>query len=141
MRYLTFCELSAVTRALASARHERFVFVSSNAQQQKESFTKTHTELTVLLRKEHDLGTLVACFQSFMSPRSMPVESASNDNDEKDVKKEDVPKEEGEQEDVSQNNAAAEPKKTKYENWPLRDIKEPHENDVLYGRGGGMCIG
>lgn len=21
--------------------------------------------------------------------------------------------------------------------WPLRDIKEPHENDVLYGRGGG----
>jgi hypothetical protein len=72
----------------------------------------------------------------------MPVESASNDNDEKDVKKEVVPKEEGEQEDVSQNNAAAaEPKKTKYENWPLRDIKEPHENDVLYGRGGGMCVG
>lgn len=25
----------------------------------------------------------------------------------------------------------------KYKNWPLRDIKEPHENDVLYGRGGG----
>jgi len=23
------------------------------------------------------------------------------------------------------------------QNWPLRDIKEPHENDVLYGRGGG----
>lgn len=23
------------------------------------------------------------------------------------------------------------------EPWPLRDIKEPHENDVLYGRGGG----
>ncbi|KAG7350302.1 hypothetical protein IV203_009662 [Nitzschia inconspicua] len=27
--------------------------------------------------------------------------------------------------------------KKKYANWPLRDIKEPHENDVMYGRGGG----
>lgn len=26
--------------------------------------------------------------------------------------------------------------KKKYANWPLRDIKEPHENDVMYGRGG-----
>lgn len=24
-----------------------------------------------------------------------------------------------------------------YSNWPLRDIKDPHSNDVLYGRGGG----
>mmetsp|Transcript_3907 Transcript_3907/g.4800 ORF Transcript_3907/g.4800 Transcript_3907/m.4800 type:complete len:784 (-) Transcript_3907:91-2442(-) len=24
-----------------------------------------------------------------------------------------------------------------YSNWPLRDIKDPHGNDVLYGRGGG----
>lgn len=24
-----------------------------------------------------------------------------------------------------------------YSNWPLHDIKEPHANDVLYGRGGG----
>ena len=24
----------------------------------------------------------------------------------------------------------------KYANWPYRDIKEPHANDVLYGRGG-----
>jgi hypothetical protein len=22
------------------------------------------------------------------------------------------------------------------ENWPLRDISEPHPNDILYGRGG-----
>jgi hypothetical protein len=28
--------------------------------------------------------------------------------------------------------------KKKYANWPFRDIKEPHANDVLYGRGG-MC--
>ena len=26
--------------------------------------------------------------------------------------------------------------KLKYANWPYRDIKEPHANDVLYGRGG-----
>jgi hypothetical protein len=71
----------------------------------------------------------------------MPVESASNENEEKDVKKEDVPKEEGEQENVDENKDGAKPKKKKYENWPLRDIKEPHENDVLYGRGGGMLIG
>lgn len=25
----------------------------------------------------------------------------------------------------------------KYTNWPLKEIKEPHDNDVLYGRGGG----
>ena len=31
----------------------------------------------------------------------------------------------------------AEANKKKYANWPLRGIKEPHENDVLYGRGGG----
>lgn len=24
----------------------------------------------------------------------------------------------------------------KYADWPFRDIKEPHANDVLYGRGG-----
>lgn len=29
------------------------------------------------------------------------------------------------------------PKKTPVKNWPLRDVKEPHDNDVLYGRGGG----
>mmetsp|Transcript_27953 Transcript_27953/g.65738 ORF Transcript_27953/g.65738 Transcript_27953/m.65738 type:complete len:730 (+) Transcript_27953:259-2448(+) len=27
--------------------------------------------------------------------------------------------------------------KKKYKNWPLKDIKEPHDNDVMYGRGGG----
>lgn len=24
----------------------------------------------------------------------------------------------------------------KYADWPVREIKEPHDNDVLYGRGG-----
>jgi len=27
--------------------------------------------------------------------------------------------------------------KIKYKDWPLKGIKEPHENDVMYGRGGG----
>ena len=27
--------------------------------------------------------------------------------------------------------------KEDYTNWPFKDIKEPHPNDVLYGRGGG----
>lgn len=26
--------------------------------------------------------------------------------------------------------------KSKMVDWPLREIKEPHDNDVLYGRGG-----
>ena len=30
-----------------------------------------------------------------------------------------------------------EARKKKYANYPMRDIKEPHENDVMYGRGGG----
>lgn len=29
------------------------------------------------------------------------------------------------------------PKKKKYTDWPLKGIKEPHDHDVLYGRGGG----
>jgi hypothetical protein len=28
------------------------------------------------------------------------------------------------------------PRKTKIVDWPLRDIAEPHPNDVMYGRGG-----
>lgn len=27
--------------------------------------------------------------------------------------------------------------KKKYANWPIKDVKETHDNDVLYGRGGG----
>jgi len=27
--------------------------------------------------------------------------------------------------------------KIKYKDWPLKGIKEPHDNDVMYGRGGG----
>jgi hypothetical protein len=71
-------------------------------------------------------------------------ESTSNEKEEVDVKKESDPKDEEEdeaQEDVDENSDDAKPKQKKYENWPLRDIKEPHEHDVLYGRGGGVCSG
>jgi hypothetical protein len=33
-------------------------------------------------------------------------------------------------------NATTTAVKKNYTNWPLRNIKEPHANDVLYGRGG-----
>jgi hypothetical protein len=33
------------------------------------------------------------------------------------------------------------PKKSvKFANWPQKNIKEPHDNDVLYGRGGGYVM-
>jgi hypothetical protein len=40
-------------------------------------------------------------------------------------------------EEAKETEEEAERRKKKYANWPMRDIKEPHENDVLYGRGGG----
>jgi hypothetical protein len=79
-----------------------------------------------------------------MSPRMMLGETTSNEKKEVDVKKEGDPKEEEEgeaQEVVDENRDDTKPKQKKYENWPLRDVKEPHENDVLYGRGGGTCSG
>ena len=33
-----------------------------------------------------------------------------------------------------------EEERKKYANWPLKDIKEPHPNDVLYGRGGTLSF-
>jgi hypothetical protein len=29
--------------------------------------------------------------------------------------------------------------KEKYKDWPMKNIEEPHDNDVLYGRGGKCC--
>lgn len=39
--------------------------------------------------------------------------------------------------DTSKTKTAVEKEEVDYSDWPLHDIKEPHENDVLYGRGGG----
>lgn len=37
----------------------------------------------------------------------------------------------------STNEETSKPDRKKYADWPVREIKEPHDNDVLYGRGGG----
>ena len=42
----------------------------------------------------------------------------------------------GDEPDVQETEELTEEMKLKYANWPYRDIKEPHANDVLYGRGG-----
>ena len=31
-------------------------------------------------------------------------------------------------------------RKEKYKDWPMKNIDEPHNNDVLYGRGGEYCF-
>jgi hypothetical protein len=65
-----------------------------------------------------------------------------SESDEPSIKKED-----GDDDDYSKKEEAVEeekeekikkelPKKTKVVDWPLKDIAEPHPNDVLYGRGG-----
>jgi hypothetical protein len=38
--------------------------------------------------------------------------------------------------EVAEGDAGEAPVKTKIIDWPLRDISDPHPNDVLYGRGG-----
>ena len=40
------------------------------------------------------------------------------------------------EEKVNEPTADSNTTKKKYTDWPIRDIKEPHDHDVLYGRGG-----
>lgn len=74
-------------------------------------------------------------------------EDSKDDNEDDEKKSDDVEMEESEEdkkkkkEEEEKRKAEEEKKreelKKKYANWPLRNIKEPHENDVMYGRGGG----
>jgi hypothetical protein len=48
----------------------------------------------------------------------------------------DVPKQE-EDAEMEDTENEVKPKTKKYTDWPLKNIKEPHDHDVLYGRGGG----
>ena len=57
-------------------------------------------------------------------------ETMSEAQKEEDTKEEDTKKAEEERK-------KKEELKKKYANWPLKGIKDPHENDVMYGRGGG----
>jgi hypothetical protein len=72
-----------------------------------------------------------------MTPVSESDEASHKKEDGDDdeySKKEDAAETEQEQEEKEE--SKEEPKKTKVVDWPLRDIAEPHPNDVLYGRGG-----
>ena len=64
-------------------------------------------------------------------------DTTKKDDDEKEKKKEG----DGDDAEMKDTEEMDEKKKEelrkKYANWPLRNIKEPHENDVMYGRGGG----
>jgi hypothetical protein len=53
------------------------------------------------------------------------VEAKTDDGEGEDAK-----------EDEKKDDGNKEADKKKYADWPFRNIKEPHENDVLYGRGG-----
>lgn len=77
--------------------------------------------------------------------------TASDDNDDHDDEKattEDQSMKDNEDSSTTENNKESKEDeeerkkrelelKKKYADWPLRGIKEPHENDVMYGRGGG----
>ena len=60
--------------------------------------------------------------------------SGDGENKMKDDKAEEPEEKEKKDERTEEEKEAA---RKKYENWPLKNIKEPHENDVMYGRGGG----
>jgi hypothetical protein len=72
--------------------------------------------------------------QSEEDPEDAVLEDAIND--ESDDKKEAENQKEKKKETPEEKQKREELKK-KYANWPLQNIKEPHDNDVMYGRGGG----
>lgn len=72
---------------------------------------------------------------SKVSPDEEP-QSADSDKGDADMPDEAEDKEETERKAEAERKKKEELKK-KYSNWPLRNIKDPHDNDVMYGRGGG----
>jgi hypothetical protein len=66
----------------------------------------------------------------------MKADPEETNEDEEGPKEPEKSEEEKMQEEEEEKKRIAELKK-KYADWPLRDIKEPHEHDVMYGRGGG----
>merc|ERR1712032_216705 len=67
-------------------------------------------------------------------------DNKDDDTESTDEKKIDRSREEKEKEAKEKEEAEKkrmEELKEKYKDWPLKNIKDPHENDVLYGRGGG----
>lgn len=72
------------------------------------------------------------------APSASDAEEKSGTEPEKDKDDKNITEEtmEGKDEDKGEEKEKAANKK-QYLNWPLKDIKDPHDNDVLYGRGGG----
>jgi len=69
------------------------------------------------------------------SKTETPKESESADKKEGDEAVSEAKKEECKKKAEKERKKKEELKK--YANWPLKGIKDPHDNDVLYGRGGG----
>jgi hypothetical protein len=71
------------------------------------------------------------------------VEDSKSDDAEKDVKEDSDGDTEmkgessEEKEDEVEKKKKEEELRKKFADWPLKGIKEPHEHDVMYGRGGG----
>ncbi len=65
---------------------------------------------------------------------SKPAADALKDEDES---KDDEEEEKSDDEDEETKKKREAELKEKYKDWPLRGIKDPHDNDVMYGRGGG----
>ena len=80
------------------------------------------------------------------NPNDKKTDAEMSKSDEKEESKDEKKEEESKEPEKSDEEKKAEEEaekkriaelKLKYKDWPLRDVKEPHENDVMYGRGGG----
>lgn len=83
---------------------------------------------------------------STMDTRESSDEKPGNENDDKNEEEGDAATEDNRTQEEKDEEAKEKEKaekgrieelKKKYKDWPLRGIKEPHDNDVMYGRGGG----
>ena len=62
--------------------------------------------------------------------------STADDNTPEDNRTQEEKEKEAKEKEEAEKNRIEELKR-RYKDWPLRNIKEPHDNDVMYGRGGG----
>jgi len=93
----------------------------------KELDDDTSTKATEEIDSDTTMGSSSDAKKDGTSDAETDVEDTMT-REEKD--KEEKEKEEAEKKRIEE-------LKIKYKDWPLKGIKEPHENDVMYGRGGG----
>lgn len=79
--------------------------------------------------------------QSELKPGSSTPELSEAQEEESKAKDETTPNDEDmkdeDEEDEEAKKKKQEELRKKYADWPLKGIKDPHDNDVMYGRGGG----